>query len=420
MTREDLYSEQKKAAKRHGKEEAFLKAYPDAKTWIDYNFESEEKVIGVLEKLKKNGVLSKKWKLPIFYKKFVCDLQWAKASPYCGKKTETTSDEYVGKYKTEKTSTIFEVVDESGVYKVKTKVKQVDLTLTLKKEGTDKFSVSQLGMSGTISFQRNAKNVVIGGEIDVSGLGQNIKEKFTKIGVSTDTDQTDDSTEDSVIWDCINAYNKWWGYYKLSEGWDGVNKYGYEHTTHKVNGREVKLLYMDDGRVVMRFEDNDSDVPEGGGKWECDSEGTGYTIKWSNGQVAVFSKKKDFSKNSSIENSSNTDNSTTKQEQSSSLPKFKDVCKAILPCPKRADVKSGKASYKICMRCPEIADLQNGPVFKVIYFKKLKDRGFKESADGVFGPITKLAVEEYQEMNGLKKDGLIGQKTLAQLDKDKS
>jgi len=222
------------------------------------------------------------------------------------------------------------------------------------------------------------------------------------------------------IFKCINAYNKWWGYYKLSEGWDGVNKYAYEHTTHKVNGREVKLLYMDDGRVVMRFEDNDSDVPGGGGKWECDSEGTGYRIKWSNGQVAVFSKRKDISKNSSTENSSNTDNSKTEQGQSSALPKFKEVCKAILPCPKRADVESGKASYKICMRCPEIAELQSNPVFKVIYFKKLKDRGFKESADGVFGPITKLAVEEYQEMNGLVKDGLIGQKTLAQLDKDKS
>jgi len=100
--------------------------------------------------------------------------------------------------------------------------------------------------------------------------------------------------EENAKWDCINAYNKWWGYYKLSQGWDGVNKYGYEHTTHKVDGREVKILYMDDGRVVMRFEDTDRDVPGGIGKWECDSEGTGYRIKWNNGQVAVFSKRKDI------------------------------------------------------------------------------------------------------------------------------
>lgn len=221
------------------------------------------------------------------------------------------------------------------------------------------------------------------------------------------------------IFKCINAYNKWWGYYKLSEGWDGVNKYAYEHTTHKVNGREVKLLYMDDGRVVMRFEDNDSDVPGGSGKWECDSEGTGYRIKWSNGQVAVFSKRKEISKNSSTENSSNTDNSTTEQGQGSAMPKFKEVCKSTTSCPNRKDVEKGISFYKICMRCPDIQEFQNNPVFKVIYFKKLKENGYQEKADGVFGPITESAVEEYQEMNGLRKDGIIGDKTLAQLDKDK-
>ena len=384
--------------------------------WINKWFANEDKTNELFDYLSKKRYYTNSKQ--DFYKKYACDLIWAKKLNYCI--VSTTKDEYVGKYKTEKTSTIFEVVDESGVYKVKTKVKKVNLTLTLKKEGTDEFSASQLGMSGTISFQRNAKNVVIGGEIDVSGLGQNIKEKFTKIGISTDTDQTDDSTEDSVIWDCINAYNKWWGYYKLSEGWDGVNKYAYEHTTHKVNGREVKLLYMDDGRVVMRFEDNDSDVPGGGGKWECDSEGTGYRIKWSNGQVAVFSKRKDISKNSSTENSSNTDNSKTEQGQGSALPKFKEVCKSTTSCPNRKDVEKGVSSYKICMKCPDIQEFQNNPVLKVIYFKKLKENGYQEKADGVFGPITESAIKEYQEMNGLRKDGIIGDKTLAQLDKDKS
>lgn len=71
------------------------------------------------------------------------------------------------------------------------------------------------------------------------------------------------------------------------------------------------------------------------------------------------------------------------------------------------------------MKCPEIGEFQNNPVFKIIYFQKLKDNGFAQKTDNIFGPITKAAVEEYQEMNGLVKDGIIGIKTLAQLEKDK-
>jgi len=216
--------------------------------------------------------------------------------------------------------------------------------------------------------------------------------------------------EDDSDWDCINNWNKGWGYFKLLKGYEGDRKFLFEYTTHKVDGREVKLLYFRNGEVEMKFE-NHQDVPNGKGKWSCLGD-VGYKIVWQNGEVSLFEKSKRIPISTQNDDSNKQDSETT--------PKFKEVCKAILPCPKRADVESGKASYKICMRCPEIAELQSNPVFKVIYFKKLKDRGFKESADGVFGPITKLAVEEYQEMNGLVKDGLIGRKTLAQLDKDKS
>jgi len=245
----------------------------------------------------------------------------------------------------------------------------------------------------------------------LKSLGYWVKEEGGKLlaAIRNGSPVVDDSA-----WDCINKWNEGWGYFKLLTGYEGDRKFLFEYTSHKVDGKKVKLLYFKDGEVLMKFTDSNQNVAGGTGKWSCTD--SGYKIVWQNGQVAVFGNSKSLPATTQ-NGDSNTSNSET---ATSETPKFKEVCKSILPCPKRSDVEGGKASYKICMRCPEIAELQSNPVFKVIYFKKLKDRGFKESADGVFGPITKLAVEEYQEMNGLVKDGLIGQKTLAQLDKDKS
>ena len=429
MTREDLYSAQRKAAKRVGKEQAFLKAYPNAKTWVDYNFESQEKVVGVLEKLKNNGVLSKKWNLETFYKKFVCDLEWAKSSPYCGEKTETPSDEYVGSYKTETTpEENFEIIKKSGEYFVSARGENVKIVKTT----GDNFKIesSMPPASGTIIFKRDSNNKVSGGSADVkvgvSILSKELKGTFIKVGVtpSPDTETKKAAQYDFTPWNCINSFNEWWGYYKLLGGWDGVSKYAYEYTSHKVNGRKVKLLYFKDHKVVMRFEDDDSDVSGGTGKWECNTDGTGYTIRWDNGQVAVFGKTKGEVSKDSLSNTTSDEGSKDSKSpnngDTSKLPTYKEVCKTTISCPNRKDVEAGKTSYKICMKCPEITEFQSNPVFKVIYFKKLKDSGFNEKTDGIFGPITKASVEEYQELNGLKKDGLIGQKTLAQLDKDKS
>jgi len=296
-----------------------------------------------------------------------------------------------------------------------------------------------MGVSGTIIFKRDSSNKVVGGEIDVSGMGQTLKETFTKIGVSGTQPETqpEDSKYDFSPWKCINNWNEWWGYYKLLGGWEGLDdkgkdiKFAYEYTSHKVNGRKVKLAYYEDGKVVMRYKDDDTDVPGGTGKWACDTEGTGYSISWDNGQVAVFGRNKGDAEIGSVavagsgaqssgggKPTSGTGTSTS-TSTSTGLPKYKDVCKATLPCPTRKSVEEGKASYKICMKCPEIGEFQNNPVLKIIYFQKLKDNGFAQKTDNVFGPITKAAVEEYQEMNGLVKDGIIGIKTLAQLEKDK-
>ena len=45
----------------------------------------------------------------------------------------------------------------------------------------------------------------------------------------------------------------------------------------------------------------------------------------------------------------------------------------------------------------------------------LNSKGYKLTADGIFGPLTLAAVKNYQSKNGLKVDGLVGPATLAKL-----
>lgn len=396
--------------------------------WINKWFADESKTNQLFDYLSKKKYYTDSRQ--DFYKKYACDLDWAKKLNYCGgDESSSVKDEYVGSYKTETTpEENFEIIKKSGEYFVSARGENVKIVKTT----GDNFEIESKipPASGTISFKRDSNNKVTGGSADVKvGIGflsKELKGTFTRIGVtpSPETETKKTAQYDFTPWTCINNFNESWGYYKLLGGWDGVNKYAYEYTSHKVNGRKVKLLYFDNQKVVMRFEDDDSDVSGGTGKWECNTDGTGYTIRWDNGQIAVFNKTKGEVSKDSLPNitpdEDSKDSKSPKSEGTSQLPKYKDVCKSTISCPNRKDVEAGKTSYKLCMKCAEIQEFQNNPVLKVIYFKKLKENGFKEKTDGVFGPITKAAVEEYQEMNGLVKDGLIGIKTLAQLDKDKS
>lgn len=214
----------------------------------------------------------------------------------------------------------------------------------------------------------------------------------------------------TTVFNCINKWNEGWGYYKLLTGYEGDRKFAFEYTSHVVDGKKVKLLYFQDGEVVMRFTDSNKDVPGGKGKWSCTD--TGYKIMWQNGQVAVFNREKGNVVGSDIGQETETD--------SSKKMSFRQACKKTLPCPLKDDVIKGKAAYKICMKCPEIKEIQENPVLSKIYFRKLSENGMAQKSDGIFGPITKAAVEEYQEMNGLLKDGIIGMNTIRVLEKDKT
>ena len=115
MTRKDLYKRLKAYAKRNGKEREFDAAYPTFQDWESYNFSSHGAVEKTLGKLKDKNILTSDWTIEQFYKKFTCDLEWAKYTTYCGGTSQppTSTDDYVGSYKTKTTpEENFEIVKQ--------------------------------------------------------------------------------------------------------------------------------------------------------------------------------------------------------------------------------------------------------------------------------------------------------------------
>lgn len=350
---------------------------------------------------------------------------------------------YSGFYKASKDFIgVFEISTENNKLYAKFKIGKTELT----KKTDTQFTGKILGTTYNVEFTI-ANNEATGGKINYSIAGIITETTFTRTSEGPEpveeltwenvTKATWEALKKAGYWvkeeggkllaaiqnglhvkkeevnpfKCIDNWNEGWGYYKLLTGFEGDRRFAFEYTSHKVDGKKVKLLYFQDGDVVMRFTDSNKDVPGGKGKWSC--EGQGYKIVWENGQVALFNREKGNVIDAEADLIGNT-------QQPSNLPTLSQVCKEILPCPSKSDVISGKKVYKLCMKCPEIKEIQDNPVFSKIYFRKLTENGKKQISDGIYGPITKAAVKEYQEMNGLVKDGIIGKNTITVLEKDKS
>lgn len=73
--------------------------------------------------------------------------------------------------------------------------------------------------------------------------------------------------------------------------------------------------------------------------------------------------------------------------------------------PSTAAVSSGMALARYGSRGLHVALLQ----------RKLNDRGYRLSVDGIFGPKTLAAVKDYQRKRGLVVDGIVGPKTWGSL-----
>jgi peptidoglycan hydrolase-like protein with peptidoglycan-binding domain len=393
---------------------------------------------------KENGqfFIDPKYSLADFYLSYACDLSFA-PTDYCkAKKTK-----YSGNYKDGKA--FLKVSELNGKIFYNLELDEPLEIPYINQKFDPEFSgylVNDSGNSfhkeyvwGQIKFNfiedSNGEILKVVVEI-VSKLGNKILKNFnfTKITSEDETptpspeqepkksnEKKDIPTFDFSPWECINTWNKEWGYFKLLGGYDGQQNFAFEFTSYLVNGRKVKLIYYKDGTVIMRYRDTNEDVPSGKGKWTCAEGNVGYTIQWQDGTVSRYSKEKGEEEKSKSGGQSPTPKSDSSPQQSEEKSKkFSEVCKSIQPCPTVDEVLNKKKVFKICMKCSEIQSIQNNPVLKVIYFRKLKENGFKEKTDGVFGPITKAAIEEYQQMNGLTKDGIVGPETYGVLQKDKS
>jgi hypothetical protein len=133
-------------------------------------------------------------------------------------------------------------------------------------------------------------------------------------------------------------------------------------------------------------------------------------------EIAETSKK--LKPESKLKISETPDNSTIKdavtnlmREKDEAIKKYEESIKA----PSINEILSGKKSITINQRGESVKEIQKmlysiGYDYLVTNFETLEDWN-----DGIYGKSTKLAVETFQEDNGLKVDGVMGKNTLTKL-----
>jgi len=227
--------------------------------------------------------------------------------------------------------------------------------------------------------------------------------------------------EDLTTWKCVDNYLKSQGFYKLLDGSDGTKKWKYTPTNFKADGKSTFIVYFQDGRVEIRYQDGFKTVEGYTGKWECGTDDKSFKIVWDDGEEQIYGQFQPFGTGANQQSGgqgSNISNTTGAPK----IQSFSQVCSAVLACPKIDDVKQGKKMYKVCMKCPEIQQFQEmSPLFKQIYFDLLQENGKKQQADQYFGPIMQAAIRNFQETidknKFLNEWGMIGKNTLDYLSK---
>jgi hypothetical protein len=377
--------------------------------------------------------------------KVIAGKKWYKAkdgSPINTGTTQNTTNIFVGSYRADKYFNDFNITEESGILYWNTKFGKTILT----KKTDNSYTGRLIGQDYEVKFDIEGGNVK-GGKFIYSFGGVITEINFIKIDGNTPPPSDDEGwtwreipkaawealkkagkwvkeeggkfwayvnaegaarDAEENIWGCINKYNENWGYYKLLRGGTGSGPdYFYEFSTYKIDGKKTIFVYFEDGKFVLRSFDTNQDIPGQSGKWSC-LEGGGYKLDYDDGRKAVFGMNE---KESKIQSSTDQQNN-----QQSNQPIA--ACKSIISCPSFVDYVNKNLEYKICMKCPEIQKIQNNPVLKVIYFRKLKENNIPEKTDEIFGPIMKSAIEEYQEMNGIRKTGSINHDTFIALEND--
>ena len=212
------------------------------------------------------------------------------------------------------------------------------------------------------------------------------------------------------VWKCIDNFNEIQQYYPLNKSIGG--DYRFQLIDYKYEGRDTKIEFYKDYTALLKFDDNDQVVPGGKGVWSCGKDNNSYYIKWQGGKISQFGGRV----------GGEVFDTGTKSGTKNGTQTLIEACTSLKPCPTVKQVESGKA-FKLCMKCDEIKKLQNSPLLQRYYFRKLKENNKPEIADGIFGPIMKEAVLEYQTTYGIRTKsgavtGMIGPKTYESLIKD--
>lgn len=398
MTLEQLYERVKAKAKANGDESAFKSYASTPQIWIIKSFKSESSTETTFNNLISLEVLSDEWNLSQFYRSFLCnrtDLSWVRSSAGC---TTSVLEDYVGEY--EWGVTTLEISEETG--SLFAEISSLRLSTELQKESKDKFTTED--DSANFKFIRDSNNVII----KVRVKWKSLSALFLKKIKSSKNKKTEDN-----VWQCIDNYNEIQQYYPLNGSIGG--DYKFQLINYQYDGRDTKIEFYKDFTVLLKFDDNDQVVPGGKGTWSCGKDNNSYYIKWESGKISEFGGRvggEVF----------NTGTKTDTQKDQKNTPSLIEACTSLKPCPTVEQVKKGKA-FKQCMKCDEIKKLQNSPLFQRYYFRKLKENNKPEIADGIFGPIMKQAVLEYQTTYGIRTKsgavtGMIGPKTYASLVKD--
>lgn len=281
--------------------------------------------------------------------------------------------------------------------------------IELKKDSETAFDEVYTGKNAynkevTITFRS-----VSGGQIAIFEFTEGSSEyKYTTKKISDQAEPNKDEVDDDE-WKCINQFLKDNNHILLLKSAKGDFMYQIG-TGQKVEDRDIELVYYkDDNKLIGRFRDNNQPVPDWEGKWECGDDEKSYKLIWKNGTVIECkgSKCKQISGAQTTQTSTST-STTTPPPQSL----FVQACgSSIKNCPKIEDVLANKATFKICMKCPDIKKIQENPRFKNLYMIRLESLNLPQVTDEYFGPAMKLAIEDFQSAYQLARTGSVGKYT---------
>ena len=200
-------------------------------------------------------------------------------------------------------------------------------------------------------------------------------------------------------------------------------EYIYELLTGLVDGEATMLAYFKD-HTLQRIKRQSMQVVNKG-TWQCSGTDS-YKVCWEGkcepievgmGGASLLSNDQSCCTGTNAGASGTNTASNTNPTTPATAPTTVSCPSGYnLPCPTLDEVRNCKKSFKECMKCSEIKELQQIPAL-AFFIEDIQDRDNKiKKFDEFFGPIMKEAVAAIQQYRDLEVDGKIGCKTLKSLE----